>query len=402
MQILFYFLKRAGFGIVLTALAVVSLGGCYGSGDGPAIGAHPQTISFGTAPPLVQGNTATVAATASSGLAVTYSSTTPTVCSVQSGTGAVTANTAGTCIIAADQSGNSQYSPAPQVTQSLPVIVNPDQTISFGALPPLSLGGTASVTATASSGLPVAYSSTTPTVCTVDSSTGLVTDLTAGVCTVAANQSGDAFFNAAPQVTQSMTVSVSTDVITAYTVTETFQEPDTYPKNTLFIGTFTFNATTGAVSDLRGSLSEAMTGGAVAYPHDTMTWLPLNYQLSAVPVTLGGVDGLLVTTFMQNTRNTFTTNPTFNGTDGWSPGTGFALYYGFPGANSGNAYAMIFVNTKDPTAALTQTQIDKLAYADCAPGGMMGGTCMTGTTVAGYGTLGSMSGHPVSQAITKQ
>ena len=58
------------------------------------------------------------------------------------------------------------------------------------------------------------------------------------------------------------------------------------------------------------------------------------------------------------------------------------LHYNFPGANPGNAYAMIFVNTPDPTAPLTQAQIDKLAYADCAPGGMMMATCMTGTTIS--------------------
>jgi hypothetical protein len=33
---------------------------------------------------------------------------------------------------------------------------------------------------------------------------------------------------------------------------------------------------------------------------------------------------------------------------------------------------------------------------------MMGGTCMTGTSVAGYGTLGTMSGYPLSQVITKK
>jgi len=63
---------------------------------------------------------------------------------------------------------------------------------------------------------------------------------------------------------------------------------------------------------------------------------------------------------------------------------------------------MIFVNTTDPTTALTQAQIDKLAYADCTAGGMMMSSCMTGTTVAGYGRIGTMSGYPVSQVITKQ
>jgi hypothetical protein len=486
-------LKTLGLGIVLTSLAVLSLGGC---GDyGPAVIANPQTISFGTAPPLALGDSATVSATASSGLAVSYSSTTPSICSVNSGTGVVTDITAGTCIIAANQSGNSQYAPAPQVTQSLTVFFNSDQTISFGAAPILSLGGTASVLATASSGLPVTYSSTTTAVCTVGSSSGLVTDITAGACIIAANQSGNVNFNAAPQVTQTITVSVPpkitvpgaptgitatagnasntvsvsigatdsggspitsytvvsspsgitatgsgspitvtcpstcagyafsviasntignsvpsalSDAITNYNVFETFHEPDTQPKNTIFIGTFTFDSTTGTVSNLQGILSEAMTGGSIAYPNDNMTWLTLGNQLSSVPVTLGGVNGLLVTTFLLNTTNTLATSPTFGGTDGWSPGTGSGLYYGFPSATNpsaggvGNAYAMIFVNTTDPTTALTQAQIDKLAYADCTTGGMMGATCMTGTTVAGYGTVGTMSGYPVSQTITKQ
>ena len=60
---------------------------------------------------------------------------------------------------------------------------------------------------------------------------------------------------------------------------------------------------------------------------------------------------------------------------------------------------MIFV-PDDPLAPLTQAQINKLAYADCAPGGMMGAVCMTGTTVAGYGAVGTMGGYPVLQTIT--
>ena len=481
--------RKSGLGIILMALTMAICGGC--SNDGPAIEARSQTIIFQTAPLLALGNTATVVATASSGLAVNYSSSTPAVCSVNSGTGIVTGISGGTCIIAANQSGNTQYAPAPQVTQTLPVATSPIQTIIFGSLPTLSLGGSANVSATASSGLPVTYSSTTQTVCTVNSSTGMVTDLTAGACIIAANQAGNANINAAPQVTQTITVSVPssvtvpgaptgvtatsggtlnavivsvgptdsggspitgytvtsipagiagsgtsshitvtcpgscsgyafaaaavnsigsgllsapTDVLTTYDVVETFHEPDTQPKNSIFIGAFTLNSTTGAVSNLHGILSESMTGGLTAYPNDTMNWLTLNNQLSSVPVTLGGVDGLLVTTFLLSTTNTFTTA---YGGDGWAPGTGFATYYGFPSSTNpkaggvGNAYAMIFVNTANPTVTLTQAQMNKLAYADCAAGGMMGSACMTGTTIAGYGTIGSMSGHPVSQIITK-
>jgi hypothetical protein len=33
---------------------------------------------------------------------------------------------------------------------------------------------------------------------------------------------------------------------------------------------------------------------------------------------------------------------------------------------------------------------------------MMGAICMTGTTVAAYGSVGSMGGYPVSQVITRR
>jgi hypothetical protein len=208
---------------------------------------------------------------------------------------------------------------------------------------------------------------------------------------------GYAFAVRASNVVGPGALSALTDVITTYNVVETIYEPMTQPKNSIFVGAFTFDSTTAAVSNLRGILSESMTGAQIAYPNDTMTWLSLNNQLSSVyDSTLGG---LLVTTFLLTTTNTLWTGA---GGDGWAPGTGSGMYYGFPGTNPGNAYARIFVNTANPTAALTQAQIDKLAYADCAPGGMMMTTCMTGTSVAGYGTVGTMHGYPVSQTIAQQ
>ena len=195
-------------------------------------------------------------------------------------------------------------------------------------------------------------------------------------------------------------VQVAEASVTTYKVTETFFEPDTQPNDSIFIGTFDFDNATNTVSNLKGILSESMTGTSTGYPNDTMTWLSLDYQLSSVydPV----LGGLLVTTFKNASTNTFWTGL---GGDGWSPQAGVdagGVYDGFPrtARNPGNAYAMIFVNTTNPLAVLTQAQIDKLAYADCAPGGMMGAVCMTGTTVAGYGAIGTMSGYPVSQVIT--
>lgn len=192
--------------------------------------------------------------------------------------------------------------------------------------------------------------------------------------------------------------------VTTYSVLETFYEPDTQPRNSIFKGSFDFDDVALTVSNLQGWLSESMTGDpSTPGPNGDygMTWLNLTYQLSSMPVTLGGVDGLLVTTFLNSNTNTFTT--AFGG-DGWSPQAGVnsgGVYYGYPkpANNPGNAYAMIFVPTADPTMPLAQVQINSLAYADCAPGGMMGAVCMTGTTVEGYGSVGTMSGFPVSQVI---
>jgi hypothetical protein len=122
---------------------------------------------------------------------------------------------AGTCLIAADQPGNNDYAPAPQATQSLVVAVNPAQTLQWAAPPPLALFGQAVVSATASSGLPVSYSSKTPALCTVHSASGLVTSLTSGDCTIAADQAGDSHFNPAPQVLQVLPVAAWAGPVTA-------------------------------------------------------------------------------------------------------------------------------------------------------------------------------------------
>ena len=80
-----------------------------------------------------------------------------------------------------------------------------NQTITFGTVPTVIVGGTGTVTATGgASGNPVTFSSTTPGVCTVSGST--VTGVSVGACTIAANQAGNANYNAATQATQTFTV----------------------------------------------------------------------------------------------------------------------------------------------------------------------------------------------------
>ncbi len=177
-----------------------------------------DTISFGPTS-LSVGGTSTISATAGSGLAVTFSSTTPTICSVLGSN--VTGLQAGTCTVAANQSGNANYTPAPQVTQSTVVSQNL-QTIGPISFTPatLAVGGATTAIATATSGLVVTFNSITPTRCAVSGAT--VVALETGSCTIAANQAGDDSFAAAAQVTKDISITQAnvTDLIDLSDVTQ--------------------------------------------------------------------------------------------------------------------------------------------------------------------------------------
>jgi hypothetical protein len=143
-----------------------------------------------------------VSATASSGLAVTFSVVPNGNCSVVGSV--VTFLNIGNCGILANQAGNNVYSAAPQVGQIVAVNNPVSQTISFGAIAPQHVGGTLTVSATASSGLPVTFSVVPNGNCSV--SGNVVTFLNAGNCGVLANQAGNNVYAAAPQVGQIVVV----------------------------------------------------------------------------------------------------------------------------------------------------------------------------------------------------
>jgi len=325
--------------------------------------AASQTIVFAPLPDRTLGDPPfTVAATSTSGLPVSFSSLTPAVCTTGGANGAtVTLAAAGTCTIAADQAGDIDYAPAPQVTQSFTVsappsgapqftsassatfvvkapntfsvtatgtpaptltrsgtlpsgvtfsaatgalagtpaggtvgtyvvtftaangvapnaaqtftltVVKADQTIAFGALPDLTFGSLSfTLAATATSGLTVSFASLTPAVCTV--STRTVKLVAAGTCTIAANQGGNANYNAAPQVMQSFAVLMAATTVTTitaskepsvtgqpYAVTVTVTSPSGIPKGAV------------TVDDGRGGTCTDLTLSSTGIASCTMT-----------------------------------------------------------------------------------------------------------------------------------
>ncbi len=164
-------------------------------------------MDFSPATPAEVNTNATLTATGgASGNPVTFASTTPTVCSVSGSTVNVIAT--GTCTVTADQAGNDQYYPAPQVMANM-TVNNPvklDQTIThFSPATPVVINSDATLTATGGgSGNPVTFASTTPTVCTVSGNT--VNLVNVGTCVVTADQVGNDLYNPAPQVMANITV----------------------------------------------------------------------------------------------------------------------------------------------------------------------------------------------------
>jgi Bacterial Ig-like domain (group 3) len=134
------------------------------------------------------------------------------------------------------------------------------QTVSITSTPPAEAfaGGTYAVAAMADSGLPVTFSidgTTTNEACTLDGST--VRFEHAGTCVINADQPGDAAYSAAPQVQQSITVTVATTAVNVVTT----------PASTVFGQQATATATvTAVIGTPTGAVQFAVDGADLGAP----------------------------------------------------------------------------------------------------------------------------------------
>ena len=173
-----------------------------------------QTITFDELPEKIVGDEAfELTASASSGLSVSYESSDETVATVSGST--VTILAVGTTTITASQIGNENYNEASAVAQSLNIIdpAKTTQTISFSEIESKTYGDPDfDLTATASSGLSVTFTSSDESVATISGNT--VNIVGAGTTTITASQSGNDEFNAAADVIQQLVVNKAQQSIT--------------------------------------------------------------------------------------------------------------------------------------------------------------------------------------------
>ena len=171
-----------------------------------------QTITFPMIPAKAFGTvpfSLTATSSAGSNYPITYSSSDPTVATVSSNK--VTITGVGSCLITASQPGDFIYKAATNVSRTL-TVTQGSQTIPFGALPSHSYStNTFTLPLNSSAGLPVSYSSSSPSVATISGNVVTITGV--GSTTIAASQSGNTNYKAAPTVNQTLIVSQAAQTI---------------------------------------------------------------------------------------------------------------------------------------------------------------------------------------------
>jgi hypothetical protein len=259
----------------------------------------PQTITVTTPAPTsaVYGSQFTVAATASSGLAVTYSSSGG--CTNSGATFTMTSATTA-CAVTYSQAGNSSYATASNITSTTNASLDP-QTFTVQTPAPASAvyGTQFAVAAAASSGLTVTYSSSGG--CT---NSGATFTMTSGVtaCTVTYSQAGNSDYSAS-SVSSTTNATPATPSITWTTPAD------------INYGTSIGSAQSDAILSTSSTCVYTPAGGTVlpvgvntlsasCTPTDTTDYLPGPYtasvSLTVLPVILSvspnsGPPGTLVT-----------------------------------------------------------------------------------------------------------
>ncbi|HRR16715.1 MAG TPA: gliding motility-associated C-terminal domain-containing protein, partial [Bacteroidales bacterium] len=241
-----------------------------------------QTIIFAPLPEKTYGDADfNITATASSGLPVSFSSSNTSVATVTGNSVHIVG--AGTTIITASQPGNENYNPASDVQQTL-IVNRANQTIIFAPLPEKTYGDADfNITATASSGLPVSFSSSNTSVATVTGN--LVHIAGAGTTTISASQPGNENYNPAQDVEQILTINKAGQTITIIRSPETMMITDTFRLQAITSSGLpvSFESSNTAVVSVSGNTLTALAKGTAsirAFNNGNSNYLPAETSFS--------------------------------------------------------------------------------------------------------------------------
>ncbi|MGJ7902800.1 autotransporter domain-containing protein, partial [Lysobacter sp. 1R34A] len=310
------------------------------------------------APVYAPGGTFTVSATGgASGNPVVFAGTTPAVCTISGNT--VSIVSAGTCSLTADQAGNANYAAAPQAVLDVAIGVATQSISNFAANPAAPVyapGGTFAVSATPGlSTSPVVFGSATPSVCTVAGST--VSMVTAGTCSLTADQAGDANYSASPQVTLDVAIALAAQAITDFAAN---------PASPVFAagGNFTVSATPGAstspvvfasnttsVCTVAGATVTMLAAGTCSLTADQAA--DVNYSAApqvVLDVTIGAAAQAITS---------FTANPSV---PVYTPGGSFTV--SASGGASGNP--VVFASASPTVCSVSGNTVTTLASGTCS------------------------------------
>jgi hypothetical protein len=217
---------------------------------------------------------------------ISYTSSNPGVATVGQG-GTVTAIGPGFAYITVSGPGEQPL--------AIPVFAVPaSQSISFGPIAAQLVGATITLSATATSGLPVTFQTLTPTVCSV--SQAMATVLSLGTCTIEATQSGNVDYNVASAVEVSFPVM-------GFTLTA---EPASETINRGVLGVFLLKVK--SVDGFSGNVSISCAGGP---PESACREFPQRVEVKVNGTALA-LSGILFRP--QDAAGTYTI--TFTGTSG--------------------------------------------------------------------------------------
>jgi len=207
---------------------------------------------------------------ATSGLPLTYSTNNASVLAVDSATGKLEPKGAGTVTITISQAGDSHFSAASNATLNVAISQDRSQTIDFPALTDQNatmVNQTISLSATASSGLTVTYTSDDTSVASVSGSTLTINGL--GTVTITASQSGgtdpsnsNVTYLAAESVSHTFTVSKADQFITFAALPDrnnTAGQTFTLSATASSGGTVTFESNNTSIVSLSGDRNQTAT-----------------------------------------------------------------------------------------------------------------------------------------------